>query len=102
MIAQIREALPGTRLYIISIPPLNNSFDSMVGPLNERIHSVATCNEIPWIDVYHAFEDKNNVISGYFMPDTVHPIRTGFQVLHDTLPEALQQLSSATLSLKKS
>jgi lysophospholipase L1-like esterase len=90
MIDRIRQALPDTRIYIISILPLVNSLENkIVGQVNDSIREVANSYGIPWINAHDIFEENGGAIAGYFRADDIHPNRTGYQVLHDCVTPLL-------------
>jgi hypothetical protein len=84
IIDRIRQDLPGTRIYIISILPRSDEYDSFVGPMNNSIRDVAESYGIPWINAHDRFESNGSINAAYFM-DGLHPNRTGYQVLHDVV-----------------
>jgi lysophospholipase L1-like esterase len=84
MIDRIRQALPDTRIYIISILPLVNSLENnIVRQVNDRIREVANSYGIPWLNAHDIFEEDGGAVAGYYRSDGIHPNRTGYQVLHD-------------------
>lgn len=96
MIERIRAALPDTRIYIISILPLENSFENkIVGHVNEKIKEVAESYGIPWLNAHDIFEENGKAIGRYYRSDGVHPDKTGYQVLHDYINPLLISYESA-------
>lgn len=55
---------------------------------------------ITFVDQYHNFVDaKGNVIAAR-LPDTVHPDRTGYDLIGDTWYQAIKQATGATKTAK--
>ena len=75
MIDRIRQALPDTRIYIISMLPLVNSLENkIVGQVNDSIREVANSYGIPWLNAHDIFEENGGAIAGYYRSDGIHPI----------------------------
>lgn len=86
MIERIWRELPDTRIYIISILPLENSLENkIVVQVNDKIKKVAESYGIPWLNAHDFFEKNGVAITGYYRSDGIHPNQTGYQVLHDTM-----------------
>ena len=90
LVKKIRKASPNTKLIIQSIPPVDASYDSEKGTINnDKINKLnyyigKMCEElnIPFLNSAPSMKDENGACKeGYCGTDGIHPSEKGSEVL---------------------
>jgi lysophospholipase L1-like esterase len=89
IIARIREASPGTRIYFQSLLPTNPSFHTMAGyyrqkarivAINTALKAITTQKHVGFIDLYRHFVDSSGNLIREYSWDGVHLNEAGYKV----------------------
>ncbi len=103
LVARIRYALPGTRVYIISVKPspYRWAYWPVVQQLNAQMKSYCTTTaECAFIDVATALLDANGqLVQAYYASDRVHLSPAGYAVWTGVLRPALMAGEAASIAL---
>lgn len=88
LVKAIRQQSPGTKLYVQSVMPINNTFNRYKGlagkettikSFNNRIKSIATNNGAVYIDLWPYLSDKNGRLKAEYTNDGLHLNGNGYK-----------------------
>jgi lysophospholipase L1-like esterase len=84
LIWKIRQDLPKTELWCVSVLPAREGFASKneaIRKFNEYEQKIAEKYGAKWIDAYPHFLDENGVLKKELAIDSVHPSQAGYEIL---------------------
>jgi len=84
---KIRVATPTTKVYFISIIPINDNFsNSLIERYNDQIQSLCSTKNVKFISVYSLFKSLTTIINlNYYQADGIHLNELGYQVYADAI-----------------
>ncbi len=94
LIVYIRQQTPGTKLYVESLLPINNSFkryknifgkEQVVRDINTRLQKIAEDNGCTWINLYPAFADDEGNLRADLTNDGLHLLAPGYMIWREIL-----------------
>lgn len=100
LVKKIREESPGTRLYVQSVMPVNNSLkrykalygkEETIRQLNERIHRIADERGAVWVDLWPLLADANGNLKREFTNDGLHLNGRGYRVWTDGIRNLVKE-----------
>lgn len=100
LVKKIREQTPGTKLYIQSVMPINNSFgrykslsgkEGTVKKFNERIKKIAETNGAEYVDLWPYLSDKNGHLKKEYTNDGLHLNGKGYKAWTDGIRPLVEE-----------
>lgn len=94
LIDTIRERTPGTKLYIQSLFPINNSFkrykaifgkEQVIRDINAKLRPEVEKRGLPWIEVYSSLVDDEGNLRAELTSDGLHLLPEGYAIWRDIL-----------------
>ncbi|MDE6464694.1 MAG: sialate O-acetylesterase [Muribaculaceae bacterium] len=92
LVAHIQEATPGTKLYLQSLLPINNSFgryrlmagkEQTIRDINALLEPMAERRGITWINLHPSFCDENGNLRSDLTNDGLHLLAPGYLIWRD-------------------
>lgn len=100
LMAEIRAQSPGTRLYVQSLLPINNSFgrykaifgkEQTVRDINALLPAIVEANGATWIDIHSLFADEDGNLRADLTNDGLHLLAPGYIIWRDALRPYLEE-----------
>ena len=94
LIGRIRREIPGTRLYVESLLPINNSFgrykaiagkEEVIREINAKLEPVVKAHGATWINVNPAFADSDGNLRRELTNDGLHLLAPGYIIWRELL-----------------
>ncbi len=94
LIVRIQRETPGTKLYLQSLLPINNSFgryrkltgkEQVIRDINALLEPMAQRYGITWIDLHQAFCDADGNLRAELTNDGLHLMAPGYRIWRDIL-----------------
>lgn len=95
VVAVLRSKLPKTKVLLLDILPVGETFNSKRGELlqvNQTVQNLHDGVNIIYLPVGHFFLDENGSISKSIMPDYLHPSERGYAIWARSMEETLALL----------
>lgn len=100
LVRRIREQSPGTRLYVQSVMPVNNSFrryrnltgkEKTIRKFNERIRAIADANGAVYVDLWPFLADADGNLKREYTNDGLHLNGRGYRVWTDGIRQLVRE-----------
>jgi len=86
IIDKIRTASPISKIYVISILPVRDTFScALIERYNNQIESLCNSKNVKFISVYNLFKTSGGINETYYQADGVHLNQAGYQVYADAI-----------------
>jgi len=86
IIVKIKTASPATKIYVISILPVRDTFScTLIERYNNQIESLCNSRNVNFIFVYNLFKTSTGINETYYQADGIHLTAAGYKVLADAI-----------------
>jgi lysophospholipase L1-like esterase len=86
IIDKIKAASPTTKIYIISILPVRDSFScALIERYNSQIESLCNSKNVKFIYIYNLFKTSTGINEAYYQADGLHLTAAGYRVYADAI-----------------
>jgi len=86
IIDKIRTASPATKIYIMSMLPVKDTFScALIEIYNNQIESLCHSKNVTFISVYSLFKTSTGINEAYYQADSLHLNADGYQVLANAI-----------------
>ncbi len=96
---ELRKRLPATKILLLGIFPRGKEVDDPLRARNDEVNTIISKlhddKTLFYLDIGHAFLNKDKTLNKELIKDTVHPTEKGFEVWADAMEPMIQKLLKA-------